>query len=79
MPEVRDLPSSSRALVALRAPRAGDRPHTAAPAAPAAFLAHLIAASARVPQLRDRRRVEPAEAAAAYRSTVATLRRMQAQ
>ncbi|HTV36419.1 MAG TPA: hypothetical protein VMF12_08295 [Xanthobacteraceae bacterium] len=32
------------------------------------FIAHLIAAAIRVPQARDRRRAEPAEAAAAYQT-----------
>ena len=34
----------------------------------AAFLAHLIATKAMAPQTRDRRRAEPEEAIAAYRS-----------
>ena len=35
---------------------------------PAEFIAQLLAARGRVPQLRERRRVEPAEAVAAYRA-----------
>jgi hypothetical protein len=37
----------------------------------AAFLAHLIATERRVPQLRERRRGDPREAAAAYRAICA--------
>lgn len=61
-----ERPEPSRALVALT-------PTAAQPAAashrPAAFLAHLIATHEQVPQLRERRRAEPAEAIAAYRAT----------
>lgn len=39
----------------------------------AAFLAHLIAASRQVPQARERRRAEPADAIAAYRSSLGRL------
>ena len=35
---------------------------------PAEFIAQLLAARGRAPQLRERRRVEPAEAVAAYRA-----------
>ncbi len=63
--------SASRALVALA-------PVTAAREASsdyrqtqylAAFLAHLIAMKAQAPQTRERRRVEPGEAIAAYRAS----------
>ena len=60
--------SESRALVAVEpaAPHAGPRTLTRHPAAP--FLAQLIATHLQVPQTRERRRVEPEEAIAAYRS-----------
>jgi hypothetical protein len=57
--------SESRALVALVAP---------APATPllryrpAPFLAHLIATKQQLPQTRERRRAEPAQAVTAYRA-----------
>jgi hypothetical protein len=34
------------------------------------FLTHLIAMAEQVPQMRERRRAEPAEAAAAYQSSL---------
>jgi hypothetical protein len=37
------------------------------PFARADFITHLIATAAHLPQMRERRRVEPAEAVAAYR------------
>jgi hypothetical protein len=37
----------------------------------AAFLAHLIATKEKVPQTRERRRAEPSEAIAAYRTAIA--------
>lgn len=50
----------------------------AAPNAPvyreAAFLAHLIATSGHAPQTRERRRAEPLEAIAAYRTVTALTR-----
>jgi hypothetical protein len=60
--------SESRALVAVEpaAPHAGPRTLTRHPAAP--FLAQLIATHLQLPQTRERRRAEPAEAIAAYRS-----------
>jgi hypothetical protein len=64
--QAEDQPASeSRALVALAAPAA---------AAPlpryrqAPFLAHLIATKQQLPQTRERRRAEPAQAATAYRA-----------
>jgi hypothetical protein len=42
---------------------AGQRAH-------AGFLAHLIATARQMPQTRERRRAEPEDAIAAYRSTV---------
>jgi hypothetical protein len=61
---------SGRALIAVEAaiptreaPTAGQRPY-------AGFLAHLIATADQLPQTRERRRAEPEDAIAAYRSTV---------
>ena len=63
-----ELEPESRALVVL-APAA-----TQAPSASyrrAQFLAHLIATKDMLPQTRERRRAEPAEAIAAYRAVAA--------
>jgi hypothetical protein len=61
---------SGRALIPVEAalptregPTAGQRPY-------ASFLAHLIATADQLPQTRERRRAEPEDAIAAYRSTV---------
>jgi hypothetical protein len=61
---------SSRALIPVEGPvptregpTAGQRPY-------AGFLAHLIATADQLPQTRERRRAEPEDAIAAYRSTV---------
>ena len=63
--------TQSRALVVTTSP-------AAAPPVPvyrqAAFLAHLIATKAHAPQTRERRRAEPSEAIAAYRTVVALTR-----
>ncbi len=65
----KDLPCSGRALVPLT--REPVRVQTVrAPTRPAAFLAHLIAAAKQVPQARERRRADPAEAIAAYQAMV---------
>ena len=58
--------AESRALIAVAAPAAADRAtaRTRHPQAP--FLAQLIATQMHLPQTRARRRVEPAEAIAAY-------------
>jgi hypothetical protein len=58
--------TETRALIAIEAPVATDRPLSRArhPAAP--FLAQLIATQMQLPQTRARRRAEPAEAIAAY-------------
>ena len=60
--------SHTRALVAVEpaAPHVGPRVLTRHPAAP--FLAQLIATHLQLPQTRERRRAEPADAIAAYRS-----------
>jgi hypothetical protein len=57
--------TGSRALVVL-APAAAAEPSTIY--RQAAFLAHLIAVKDHLPQTRERRRAEPAEAIAAYRA-----------
>ena len=60
--------TQGRALIAVEAPRRGERsPHSAShPSAP--FVAHLIATRMQAPQTRERRRAEPEEAIAVYRS-----------
>ena len=55
-----------RALVALSSAAAPSQPVTYRNAA---FLAHLIATKEQMPQARERRRAEPADAIAAYRAT----------
>jgi hypothetical protein len=56
--------ASSRALIALQPIASADTgPHTRPQAG---FLAHLIATDRKLPQTRERRRAEPAEAIAAY-------------
>jgi hypothetical protein len=69
MPEVIDSPSESRALVALEPEVIAPQPNRAT-RCDAAFLTHLIAMAAQVPQVRERRRAEPHEAAAAYQATL---------
>jgi hypothetical protein len=65
-----DATEPSRALIPVdaaeptrEAPTSGQRPY-------AGFLAHLIATASQLPQTRERRRAEPQDAIAAYRSTV---------
>ena len=57
---------ASRALVALTPTAAVRQPSESH--RQAAFLAHLIATKDQLPQTRERRRAEPAEAIAAYRA-----------
>jgi len=59
----------SRALVALMPAAATHQPTGSH--RQAAFLAHLIATKDQLPQTRERRRAEPAEAIAAYRAMAA--------
>jgi hypothetical protein len=68
-----DSPSESRALVALEPELIAPQPHHRL-RCDAAFLAHLIATAERVPQLREKCRAEPHEAAAAYHDVIARLR-----
>ena len=60
---------ASRALVALTPAAATYKPSESH--RQAAFLAHLIATKDQLPQTRERRRAEPAEAIAAYRAGAA--------
>ena len=70
-----DLPSSSRALVALATPA-----HDAHPYRPvqrvATFITQLIATARQLPQTCQRRRADPAEVIAAYRATVERIHRL---
>lgn len=59
----------SRALVALMPAATARQPSGSH--RQAAFLAHLIATKGQLPQTRERRRAEPAEAIAAYRAGAA--------
>ena len=61
----------SRALVALTPAAATYKPSDSH--RQAAFLAHLIATKGQLPQTRERRRAEPAEAIAAYRASAALI------
>lgn len=67
-----ELSNSSRALVAIAAPKtqpyAGGLPFSFR--ADASFVAQLIAAAANVPQTRSLRRASPQDAHASYRGTV---------
>jgi hypothetical protein len=73
MPTTSDLPSSHTALVAI-GPHAGTDPHAPRPAPRnAPFLTHLIATARQLPQVRARRRAEPADAIAAYREAIRKL------
>jgi hypothetical protein len=62
-----DSPSSSRALVPLAPSTRCSYAQRRTPRH-ATFLAHLIATARQVPQTRERRRAEPAEAIAAYQA-----------
>ena len=65
--------AESRALTVVAPPAAReDRPMAYRDVS---FLAHLIATKAHLPQTRAKRRVEPAEAMAAYRAAAALSRR----
>jgi predicted O-linked N-acetylglucosamine transferase (SPINDLY family) len=63
-------PSECRALVPLETEGAEPHSHRAAPMQ-AAFLAHLIASTEKVPQFCGRRRAGPEEAEAAYQEAIA--------
>jgi hypothetical protein len=68
-----DSPSEERALVALEPEVIAPQPQHRV-RCDAAFLTHLIATAEQVPQLRERRRAEPHEAAAAYHDAITRLR-----
>jgi hypothetical protein len=70
-----DLPSSSRALVAVTADTRDAQPHRPIQRV-ASFITQLIANAGRLPQTRDRRRADPAEVIAAYRATVERLQKL---
>lgn len=63
-------PSESRALVVIEPDAALRRPHHRVARCNPVFVAHLIAMHTQVPQMREKRRAEPAEAAAAYQSSL---------
>ena len=64
-----DTPETeSRALIAIEAPAAGERAPRPTRHPAAGFLAQLIATRMQAPQTRARRRAEPSEASAVYRS-----------
>ena len=65
--EAADAPATSRALVVTEAAA----PQAAPVYREASFLAHLIATKVQAPQTRQRRRAEPSEAIAAYRTVKA--------
>ena len=69
MLEGNDSPSESRALVLLEPKLIAPHPHRAS-RCDVAFLAHLIAMAEQVPQIRERCRAEPHDAAAAYQSAI---------
>ena len=73
-----DSPSSHRALVVVSAAPADPHPHRPVPRA-ATFLTQLIAAARQLPQARARRRAEPAEVIAAYRTTIEKLHKLDMQ
>jgi hypothetical protein len=77
-PAANDSPSSSRALVIAAGPEQSAQRHRPVQRA-AAFVTHLIATARQVPQARARRRADPAEVIAAYRTTIARLQRPNCQ
>jgi hypothetical protein len=70
-----DLPSSSRALVAVASEPCDAHPHRSIQCVPS-FLAHMIATARQFPQTRERRRADAKEVIAAYRATVERLQRL---
>ena len=69
MLEGNDSPSENHALICLEPEFVASHSHRMT-RCDAAFLAHLIAMAAQVPQMRERCRAEPAEAAAAYQASI---------
>ncbi len=78
MPTAQNLPSECRALVPVGYAQVS-APHHQPTRRVAAFLAHLIATARNAPQTRERRCAEPAEAIAAYRSTIAKIHALNRQ
>jgi hypothetical protein len=77
MPDVTNLPSSSRALVPLiRLAPHSEAEHHGPVRRIATFLTHLIATEEHVPQTREKRRADPEEVIAAYKATIARLRQL---
>jgi hypothetical protein len=77
MPAANDLPSSGRALIRLASDATDTQPrHHAQTPTPSAFVAQLIASARRLPQARERRRAEPADAIAAYQATIQRIRNL---
>ena len=77
MPEATDLPSSSRALVPLiKLAPGSDNAHFRPTNRVAAFLTQLIATQQKLPQVREKRRAEPAEVIAAYQATIARIKQL---
>jgi len=75
MPATNDLPCSSRALVLVGS--AAPETHRHRPVQRvASFVTQLIANASRVPQTREKRRAEPDEVIAAYRSTIERLQKL---
>jgi hypothetical protein len=60
--------TQSTALIAIEAPRRSERSAQSVCHPSAPFVAHLIATRMQAPQTRERRRAEPEEAIAVYRS-----------
>jgi hypothetical protein len=75
MAGIPDSPSSSRALIRLVHPAQEPSRHRPIERIPN-FIAHLLATRLQLPQARERRRVDPAEAIAAYQATMARLCRV---
>ena len=67
-PEAGAPETESRALIAIEAPRPSERTASSAHRPAAAFLAQLIATQMHAPQTRARRRAEPEDVIAVYRS-----------
>ncbi len=77
MPAGQNLPSEGRALVPVESSPNHAPGHP--PTRVAAFLAHLIATARQLPQTRERRCAEPAEAIAAYQAAIAKNQRRDTQ
>jgi hypothetical protein len=76
MPEANDLPSSGRALVRLVVDNTEESRHHVQTPTPSTFVAQLIASARRLPQAREKRRADPADAIAAYQATIQRIRNL---